>query len=338
MKVGSPYERQAILEVVEKTMTGNQALDRYGGIHVDAYEKEFAEYFGTSSATAVSSGTAAVHSALAALQLEPGSEVITTPITDPGTVAPILSQNLIPVFADVDYQTLNITAQDIKERITDKTRVIIVVHLTGQPCDMDPILKLARENNLIVIEDCAQAHGSKYKGRYVGTIGDIGVFSMMSSKHMTSGGQGGMVITNNEEIYWNAKRFADRGKPFSSDEDTNLFMGINYRMTELEACVGRIQFKKLDRIIEKRQRIVDKLREGISKLESIRLWRVIEGAQPNYWFCFLHYDKEKTGVDKKTFAEAVQAEGIPVGAHYVKVMYDGVWIRDRRTYGSSACP
>ena len=327
-------EKQAILEVVEKTMNGDQALDRYGGIHVDTYEKEFAAYFGSRYATAVSSGTAAVHSALAALQLEPGSEVITSPITDPGTVSPILSQNLIPVFADVDYQTLNITAPNIKERITDKTGAIIVVHLAGQPCDMDPIMELAKENSLTVIEDCAQAHGSKYKGRYVGIIGDVGVFSLMSGKHMTSGGQGGMVITNNEEIYWNAKRFADRGKPFHSDEDTNLFMGLNYRMTELEAGVGRMQLKKLNKIIEKRQRLVNKLREGISQLKTVRLWKIIEGAEPNYWFCFLRYDNK----DKETFAKAVQAEGIPVGAHYVKVMYEGVWIKERKAYGNSGYP
>lgn len=327
-------EKQAILEVVEKTMNGDQALDRYGGIHVDAYEKEFAEYFGSRYATAVSSGTAAVHSALAARQLKSGSEVITSPITDPGTVSPILSQNLIPIFADVDYNTLNIAAPHIKERITDKTGAIIVVHLAGQPADMDPIMELARENDLTVIEDCAQAHGSKYKGRYVGTIGDIGVFSLMSGKQMTSGGQGGMVITDNEEIYWNAKRFADRGKPFNSDVDTNLFMGLNYRMTELEACVGRIQLKKLNDIIEKRQRIIDKLREGIFSLKTIKLWRVIEGAEPNYWFCFLYYDNG----DKEAFAKAVQAEGIPVGAHYIKVMYDGIWIKDRKAYGSSGCP
>lgn len=331
-------EKQAILEVVEKTMNGNQALDRYGGIHVDAYEKEFAEYFGTSYATAVSSGTAAVHSALAALQLEPGSEVITTPITDPGTVAPILSQNLIPVFADVNYHTLNITAQNIKERITDKTGAIIVVHLAGQPCNMDPIMELARENNLVVIEDCAQAHGSKYKRKYVGTMGDIGVFSLMNGKHMTSGGQGGMVITNSEEFYWNAKRFADRGKPFNSDADTNLFMGLNYRMTELEACIGRVQLKKLNKIIEKRQWIVDKLREGVSKLKSVKLWKIIENVDPNYWFCFLHYDRKKTSINKETFAKAVQAEGIPVDVRYVKVMYDGIWIANRNTYGKSGCP
>jgi dTDP-4-amino-4,6-dideoxygalactose transaminase len=270
--------------------------------------------------------------------LEPGSEVITTPITDPETIAPILSQNLIPIFTDVDYQTLNITAQNIKERITDKTKVVIVVHSAGQPCDMDPTMEITRERKLIVVEDCAQAHGSRYKGRYVGTIGDIGVFSLMSGKHMTSDGQGGMVITNHEDIYWNAKRFANRGKPFNLSVDTSLFMGLNYRMTELEACIGRVQIKRLKKIIEKRQWIVDKLKEGMSGLKTVSFWKTIGSAEPNYWFCFLHYGKEKISIDKETFAKAVQAEDIPVGAHYVEVMYDGEWIRNKKTYGGSGCP
>jgi len=167
------------------------------------------------------------------LRLEPGTEVITSPITDPGTVAPILMQNCIPVFADVDYDTLNITAASIEKMITEKTRVLIPVHLAGQPCDMNPIMELAKQHNLTVIEDCAQAHGVKYKGKYVGTIGHLGAFSLMAGKHTTSGGQGGMVIANDEKLYWNAKRFADRGKPFNSDNPTNLFLGMNYRMTEL---------------------------------------------------------------------------------------------------------
>ena len=203
-------------------MTGDQALDRYGGRHVDAYEQEFAEYFGAKYATSTSSGTAAVHTAIAALGLEPLDEVITTPITDPGTVAAILFQNCIPVFADVDYNTLNITAEGIEGCLSDRTKAIVVVHLAGQSAEMEPILELARRNHLYVIEDCAQAHGAKYRGKYVGTMGDLGAVSLMSSKHTTSGGQGGMVLTNCIHLYWQAKRFADR-EPFNSQDPTNLF-------------------------------------------------------------------------------------------------------------------
>ena len=246
-------EKEAVLELIEKMMTGPEVIDLYGtGPEVEAYKQEFATFFGARFATPTTSGTAAIHSALGSLRLEPGTEVITSPITDPGTVAPILMQNCIPVFADVDYDTLNITAASIEKMITEKTRVLIPVHLAGQPCDMNPIMELAKQHNLTVIEDCAQAHGVKYKGKYVGTIGHLGAFSLMAGKHTTSGGQGGMVITNDEKLYWNAKRFADRGKPFGSDNPTNLFLGLNYRMTELQAAIGRVQLQKLRSSVRRR--------------------------------------------------------------------------------------
>ncbi|MCM8762168.1 MAG: aminotransferase class V-fold PLP-dependent enzyme, partial [Candidatus Omnitrophica bacterium] len=150
-------EKKAALRVIEKCLKGNQALDRYGGVEVDAYEKEFAKFFGVKFATAVSSGTAAVHSAIAALQLEPGSEIITTPITDPGTVSPIIFQQCIPVFADVEYETLNISPASVERNITEKTRAVVVVHLAGNPARIDEIVRIARRYNLYLIEDCAQA-------------------------------------------------------------------------------------------------------------------------------------------------------------------------------------
>jgi len=331
-------EKKAVLEIMEKSMQGPQSLDRYGGVHVDAYEKEFASSFGTKYATAVSSGSSAIHAALGALKLEPGSEVITSPISDPGTVAPILMQNCIPIFADVEYETLNISSKSIEERISDRTKVIIPVHLAGQPCDMDPILKIADKYKLTVIEDCAQAHGAKYKGKYVGSLGHLSAFSLMSGKHTTSGGQGGMVLTDDENLYWNAKRFADRGKPFNSEEESNLFLGLNYRMTELEASIGRIQLQKLKGITSKRQQLVEKLQKSIGGLKAVRLWKIIEQAEAVYWFCFLHFDRSKMRVSKEKFAEAVNAEGIPLGIKYVELFYNQYWIKNRQTYGNSQCP
>ena len=328
-------ERAAALEVMEKSMSGDQAFDRYGGVHVDAYEREMAKFYGTKYATATSSGTAAVHTALGALRLEPTDEVITTPITDPGTVAPILFQNCIPVFADVDYHTMNITAEGIEKCISEKTRAIIVVHLAGQSANLEPILDLAKRHNLYVIEDCAQAHGAKYKGKYVGTFGQISAMSLMSGKHTTSGGQGGMVLTDDESLYWNAKRFADRGKPFNSTDNTILSLGNNYRMTELEAAIGRVQLEKLAALKQKRQWIVAELKKRLTT-EAIRFWQI--DAQSNPWFCFLHYDQYKMKVDKVAFAEALAKEGIPVGAHYVAPIYQQTWIRERMAYGTSGYP
>ena len=332
-------EKAAILGVVEKTMTGPEAIDMYGkGPQVTSYEKEFAEYFGVKYAAAVSSGTAAIHSAVGALRLEPGSEIITTPITDPGTVAPILMQNCIPIFVDVEYETLNLSARSIEKNITDRTRAIIAVHLAGQPCDMEPIMEIARNHNLYVIEDCAQAHGAKYKGRYVGTIGDLGVFSLMAGKHMNSGGQGGMVITNHEELYWNAKRFSDRGKPFNSEEKTNLLLGLNYRMTELQAAVGRVQLTKLADIKRKRQCVVEKLREGMSGLQAFQLWKFIDDGEVNPWFAFVRFNQDRMKINKEEAATILAELGLPVGAHYVVPIYNQYWIKNRVTYGNSQYP
>lgn len=331
-------EKQILLELLDREMTQGGGFDRYSGTHVDAFEQEFAEHFGMAYATAVSSGTAAIHTALGALRLDIGSEIISSPITDPGAVAPILWNNCIPVFADADPETFNMDPNSIAQRITDKTRAIIVGHIAGQPCDMDPIMELAEAHNLVVIEDCAQAHDAEYKGRKAGTIGHIGAFSLMSGKHITSGGQGGMVITDDEEIYWNAKRFADRGKPFNSKEKRNLFLGLNYRMTEIEAAIGRVQLRKLPGIVEKRQELVAALEERIADLEAVRLGKVIDGAKSSYWFLLLRVDDSKLSVSKDEYAEAVAAEGIPAIPRYGIPIYEAPWIRDRETYGQSQCP
>lgn len=334
-------EVKAVLQLLKKGTEESTAkfLDRYAGENVDRYEKEFARYFGVKFATATSSGTAAVHSAIASLDLEPGSEVITTPITDPGTVMPIVFQGLIPVFADVDFETLNITEKTVEKVITEKTKALIVVHLAGVPCEMDKIMKVAKKYKLKVIEDCAQAHGSIYKGRYVGTFGDMGVFSLMSGKHMTSGGQGGMVITDKEKYYWAAKRFADRGKPFGiKNPEGNVSIGLNYRMTEIEAIIGRIQLKKLKKIADKRYKIVEKLRKEFSNFKAFSLWKKPQNSKPNYWFCFVKVDKEKLKVEKWRIAEALKAEGIPAGSHYVIPMYENPFIKRRKTFGKSGYP
>ena len=331
-------ELEAVVNLMERCMREGGAFDRYGGTEVDAFEEEFAKYFGAKYATAVSSGTASIHSALGALRLNVGCEVISSPITDPGAVAPILFQNCIPVFADVDPETFNMDPKSLEERITPKTKAVIVAHIAGQPCDMDPIMEIAEEHNLTVIEDCSQAHDALYKGRKAGTIGHVGCFSLMSGKHITSGGQGGMMITDDEELYWNAKRFADRGKPFGTTAEGNIFLGNNYRMTELEAAIGRVQLRKLPKIVEARRRFVARLEKEMKDLETVRLGKVIEGAVSSYWFVFLRVYESRLKVTMEEFGRAVRAEGIPVGGKYDHLVYEKPWIRDRRTYGDSQCP
>lgn len=331
-------EIEAVHALLEKERTRGGGFDRYGGEHVDAYEREFAAYHNVPYATATSSGTAAIHAALAALRLDIAQEVISSPITDPGAVAPILWQNCIPIFADANPETFNIDPASIAARITDRTKAIIVGHIAGQPVDMDPVMEVARAHNLPVIEDCSQSHGALYKGRLVGTIGDIAAFSLMGGKHHTAGGQGGMVITRNEELYWNAKRFADRGKPFNSTEKKNLFLGLNYRMTELEAVIGRVQLRKLDANLARRRALAAELAEAIRDLKAVRMQTIIPGAVSSYWLMLLRIDTSLLKVDKVGFVQAVAAEGIPIDAHYDFIAYETPWIRQRANYGRSGCP
>jgi dTDP-4-amino-4,6-dideoxygalactose transaminase len=331
-------ERAAVLELLDREMASGGGFDRYGGTEVDCFEREFAEHVGTRFATATSSGTAAIHSALATLHLEPGDEVISPPVTDAGAVMPIVWQGCIPVFADVDEETFNLDPYSVAERITPRTRALIVTHLAGQPADLEPLLALARRHQLTVIEDCAQAHDAAYHGKLVGGIGHIGAFSLMSGKHTVAGGQGGMVVTNDEEMYWNAKRFADRGKPFNSTESKNLFLGLNYRMTELEAAIGRVQLRKLPEVVQRRRTLAASLAERIADLETVRLGKVIDGVESAYWFLFLLVDALRLRVTKQRFAEAVQAEGLPVTPSYDHIVYDAPWLRDHQTFGHSGYP
>jgi len=187
----------------------SQNLCCIDGTMVSGFEKEFATAYDSPYAVASTSGTAAIHVALGALDLNPCDEVITAPITDLGTVIPILSQNAIPVFADID-DSYNMDPADVERKITPRTRAIVVVHLFGNPCDMDAMVDIAKRHKIPLIEDCSQAHMAEYKGRYAGTLGDIGCFSFQQSKHMTTG-DGGMTITGNKAYYERMKLFADKG-------------------------------------------------------------------------------------------------------------------------------
>jgi dTDP-4-amino-4,6-dideoxygalactose transaminase len=331
-------EKQAVLALFDREMAQGGGFDRYGGTEVDAYEREFAAHVGTAFATSTSSGTAAIHAALAALRLEPGSEVICAPVTDPGGVMPVVWMQCLPVFADADPDTFNMDPASVAARITDRTRAIVVTHLAGQPADLDPILELARARKIAVIEDCAQAHDALYKGRKVGTLGTIGAFSLMGGKHSTAGGQGGMVATDDEELYWNAKRFADRGKPFNTAERHSVLLGLNYRMTELEAAIGRVQLGKLPEVVRRRRALARGLGERIADLRAVRMGKVIAGAEPSYWFLLLKVDAEKLRVSKDGFAKAVGAEGVSVMPRYDFLVYEAPWFRNRATFGGSGWP
>jgi dTDP-4-amino-4,6-dideoxygalactose transaminase len=247
-----------------------------------------------------------------------GDEVITSPITDMGTVIGILYQNAIPVFADLDPHTYKLDAKSVESRISDKTKAIVVVHLAGNPADMDAIMDVARRHNLRVVEDCAQSYMCFYKGRLAGTIGDIGCFSLNDFKHI-SAGDGGMVVMNDEELYIRAFRFAD--KNYNRFNTKNLrdipFVAPNYRMNELTAAVGIAQLDKLVGICERRNAHGDRLTQMISGIKGLYPPKVESGNMSSYWFYLLRIDPVMMGCTNVEFATALKAEGILCGAGYI---------------------
>lgn len=274
------FDASELRLVREALLTQN--LFGMDGHMVPGFEKEFARMYGVPYAVASTSGTAAIHTALGALDIDGGSEVITAPITDLGTIIPILCQNLIPVFADVD-STYQMDPDDVEKKITPRTKAIIAVHLFGNACDIERIAAVAKRHNIPLIEDCAQAHVTEYKGKYVGTIGDIGCFSFQQSKHMTTG-DGGMTITSNKDYYERMKLFVDKGyarKGWGSR--AYLFHAPNYRMNELTAAVGRAQLKKVKAVVEKRQAMGRKMSGLLQGIPGLTPAPVTEGAAHSFW-------------------------------------------------------
>jgi len=291
---------------------------------------------------AASSGTAAVHLAISACGFEPGSEIITTPITDIGSVTPMLYEDLVPVFADIDPTTLNMDPASVADRVTDKTKAIVAVHLEGHPCDMDGIMNVAKKNDLVVIEDCAQAISALFKGKKVGTIGDIGCFSFMAIKHIITGGEGGMAITRDkqasEKMMISARNILTPGAKAPYDIP---FRVLNYRMTEIQAAIGIEQLKKVGGILARRRRLYHELSRELRSIGTVKLMRAVEGSIPSPWFPFFDIDIHKLEVGLERYAEALTREGISCAAGYTKIpIYEYSLMKSPRRRGESPvrCP
>ena len=248
-------------QAVQSVILSNK-VNYWTGVECREFEKEFAEFSETKYAIALANGTVALDVALKALGIGIGDEVIVTSRTFLASVSSIVNAGASPVFADVDPDAQNISIDSIQAVLTDKTKAIVCVHLAGWPCDMDPIMQLAHEKRLYVIEDCAQAHGAKYKGRSVGSIGHIGAWSFCQDKIMTTGGEGGMVTTNDRELWSKMWSYKDHGKNWESVYEkehppgfrwVHDSFGTNWRMTEMQAAIGRIQLKRMPDWTAKRQ-------------------------------------------------------------------------------------
>lgn len=331
-------ELQQVSEVIK-----SGSLSFLYGEKVKQLQGEFTSLYNVQTAVATSSGTAALHTALVFLNPNPGDEIITSPITDIGSIIPILYQNAIPVFADVDPETHTIDPKEIEKKITGRTKAILVVHIYGHPCDMDPIMKIAEEKGLVVIEDCAQALLTLYKGKKVGAMGHLGCFSFQQSKHITTG-DGGMVITNRDERFGRELRLcADKGWPREKELGgvgrDHLFLAPNYHMTELQAAVGLAQLRKLEKVVEKRREAAKSFDRLVEIIPGLSPKGEKEWARHSYFFYPVSVDLKKFKVSLIELAKAIRAEGIKVDPGYLPFpIYGYDMIRKKRTYGTSECP
>ena len=308
-----------------------------GGTEVAALEREFAGIYGAPKAVASTSGTSAIHVAVAAVNPDPCDEIITTAMSDMGTAIPILMQNCIPVFADVDPITGNLTAETIARKITPRTRAVIVVHLFGRPADLGPIVDLLRPKGIALIEDCAQAHFAEYRGKKIGTFGDLGCFSLQQSKQITCG-DGGLTLVNREDLIERASLFIDKGRSRKAGR-VHLFLGANYRMTELQGTVARAQLAKGPGLIAARRNAATSLSERLRKLPGIIVPEDPAGTNPSWWLYNFLIDEPRVGVSADTFCDALGMEGVPAMRQYLpRPLFEEDVIAKRNTFGTSGFP
>ncbi len=293
------------------------------GPKIAEFEQTVADYVGAKYAVAISNGTSALHAACFAAGIGPGDEVITTPLTFAASANCVLYCGGTPVFADVDPKTYNIDPEDIRRKITDRTKAIIAVHLAGQPCDMDAIHSIAREHGLIVIEDGAHALGSVYKGKKVGSMSDMTTFSFHPVKPITTG-EGGMIVTDNEDFYKKMILFRSHGitrdDSMMTRNDGPWFyqqfnLGYNYRITDIQCALGCSQMKKLDRFLARRKEIVARYNEAFADCDNIITPYQLSDTESG-WHLYIVQVKK---CDRRQVFENMREKGIGVNVHYIPV-------------------
>jgi len=328
------------LKNLEEALNQNTLFYWFGNM-TKRFTKKFADMYNVKYCVATSSGSASVHVALGAVGVGPGDEVITAPITDMGSVIGILYQNAIPVFADLDPHTYNMDPKSIEAKITDRTKAIVVVHLGGNAAEIDEICRIAKEHNIYVIEDCAQSYCCKYKGKYAGTFGDIGCFSLNDFKHI-SAGDGGMIVTDNEELYYKALMFADKNfNRLGPEVVKNVpYLAPNYRINELTSAVALAQLDKVEDICAKRNAYGNKLNAALQNIKGLYPHKVLDGCDCSWWFYMLRINEEEIGTTRKEFCKALSAEGIICYEGYIpSCVYQYDMFKNKTFYpGTTECP
>jgi dTDP-4-amino-4,6-dideoxygalactose transaminase len=354
MKVIGPQEVEAARKVAETGILsrylGTWHPDFYGGPQVQAFEKEWAAAFGVGHAVAMNSATSGLYAAIGATGVGPGDEVIVSPYTMTASAVAPLIFNAIPVFADIDPETYTLSPESVASRITARTKAIIVVHIFGQPADMDPLMALADRHGLTVIEDCAQSPFAAYKGRPVGAVGHMGVFSLNYHKHIHTG-EGCLVTTNSDRLAERLQLIRNHGEAVVEAKgvtDIINILGFNLRLGEIEAAIGRSLLGKGPGLVQERQAIVDRLERGLRGIPGLGLPVVRPGCTHSYYIHALDFDRSVTGVRRQTFVKALKAElaptelreheGVLMGEGYVRPLYLQPLYQKRIAYGDKGCP
>lgn len=306
----------------------------YQGKYEEIYTKQFCEFQGGGFADAVSSGTTAVYLALKAMNIDRGSDVIVSPVTDPGSVAPAILEGMNIVIADAKPGSFNIGPEEFEKAITPNTRAAILTHTGGHPFDAESIAQIAASKKIKLIEDCSQAHGALCNGKRIGTFGDIAAFSTMFSKNHATGGCGGLVYTKDEEIYCLVRALSDRGKPFNDpnfnpkDPSDFLFPSLNYNNDELSCAIGISTLARLEEIIENRLAIANQIDERLKGSSVVFPAQRSKKCKPSIFFHTVEVLTDQLKVSKTEFAEAVAAEGIWINPNYQYVVSEWKWAKD----------
>jgi len=309
------------VEAVSSTLLSNR-VNYWTGQQCRNFEREFAEWIGTRHAVALANGTVALEAALRALQIGPGDEVIVTPRSFIASASCVVCVGARPVFADVDANSQNITAATIEPVLTARTRAILCVHLAGMPCDMDPILELAQRHSLKVVEDCAQSHGAKYRGRMVGSLGHIAAWSFCQDKIMTTGGEGGMVTTNNRELWSRVWSYKDHGKSWEAMNAPHTgegfrwvheSFGTNWRMLEVQAAIGRIQLRHMAAWIARRAANANRIAEVCREFDVLRVPDIPAHVQHAFYrfYAFVNAERLAEGWSRDRIVSEIVARGVP---------------------------
>jgi dTDP-4-amino-4,6-dideoxygalactose transaminase len=315
------------------------------GSRVREFEEAFAAFQGTKHAIAVSSGTGAIHASLIAAGIGPGDEVVVTTHSFIGSVTPVLHAGARPVFADIDQRTFNLTAESIEAAITPRTRAVIAVHLNGHPADPEATRALCAERDLILIEDCAQAHGALWDGQLVGTFGKIGAYSFWEDKILTTGGEGGMIVTDDDEIDRRARMAIHHGE---APTDENYYagerlylhelIGYNFRMTEVGGALGKVQLGRLDSYLARRREVAVLLTDALADAPGVIPPYVDERATHSFYKYIIRLDRNRIDAPVFEFVNALREEGVPATRRYPTSIHQQPIFTEHRGFGRTSWP